>query len=261
MSNENPKGEKRKRKYPIKDIKILYSKASRKCSKCRKDIILDATHNDPPAQIGKISHIVAHSSIGPRGDPDYPEEALDKYENWILLCGTCHDEVDNHEMTYPIETLREMKENHERWVKKQLDKGMVEFGFPELKIAIRNINSGRYSSIELPEDLDGISITKKIQKNHLSDEIRGLITSGIFRTKEVRDFFVEIEKADEQFSDEIKRNFKGKYLELKNQDLDEDTIFYYMLEFAQSGTTKPSEEAAALAILCYLFELCEVFEK
>ena len=65
-----------KRKYPKKDIKILYGSAARRCSKCHIDIIKVATINDPPAQIGKIAHIIAHEENGPRGDPEYPEKKI-----------------------------------------------------------------------------------------------------------------------------------------------------------------------------------------
>ena len=66
---------------------------------------------------------------------------------------------------------------------------------------------------------------------------------------------------DLYFIDEVKANFQIKYMELKNQNLDGDSIFYDLLEFAQGGTTTFAEEAASLTILCYLFELCDVFEK
>lgn len=249
------------RKYPMKDVKILYGAAARRCSKCHKDIIKEGNQYDPPAQIGKISHIVAHRSKGPRGDPDFPEEELDKYENWILLCGTCHDEIDVQPNTYSIEDIREMKEAHEKWVQSQLNRGMLEFGFPELKTAIRNINSGRYSSIEISENFDAITIQEKIQKNNLNDNIKGLISSAIYRSQEVGEFFSEMNKIDIYFIYEIKTNFQIKYHELKTQNLDADSIFYELLEFAQGGTTDFAEKAASLAILCHLFELCEVFEK
>lgn len=250
------------RKYPMKDVKMLYGNASNRCSKCRKFLMMYETKDDPSAQIGKISHIVGHEPKGPRGDPDYPEEELDTYKNWILLCGSCHDEIDVQPNTYSIQDLHEMKEKHEKWVNRQLNRGTLEFGFPELKTAIRNINSGRYSSIDSPSTFDEVlDIKDKIQKNSLNDNIKGLISSTIYRSNEVRKFLAKMEEIDVDFTVEVKNNFQSKYYELKNQNLDADSIFYDLLEFAQGGTTTFSEEAASLAILCHLFELCEVFEK
>lgn len=249
------------RKYPMKDVKILYGAAARLCSKCRRDLVMESNTEDPRAQIGKIAHIIGHESDGPRGDQDYPTELLDKYDNWILLCGTCHDEVDSQPNTYPVEEVRKIKENHEKWVIKQLEIGMLDFGFTELEIIIRNIHDGNYSSLDVPENYDRISIDDKINKNNLSNKIRGLINSGIFRIKEVSDFCQIINQTDIYFTDNLKFHFQNEYLKLKNQDLDADSIFYELLNFAQRGTTAQSERAASLVVLCYLFQICEVFEK
>ncbi len=75
------------RTYPPKDVKIPYGRAAGRCavSNCRKELILDGTEHDDTKQIGIIAHIVGHSDDGPRGDPGYPREKLDTYENWILL--------------------------------------------------------------------------------------------------------------------------------------------------------------------------------
>ena len=110
------------RKYPQKDIKLLYGKAAGICAfpDCRAELILGANKNDSDAQIGKIAHIVAHSTNGPRADNKYPSKNLDTYENWILLCPTCHDTVDIHHNTYTVEFLRKLKKDHEIWVRSTL---------------------------------------------------------------------------------------------------------------------------------------------
>jgi hypothetical protein len=249
------------RKYPAKDVKILYGSSGGQCAKCLKDIIKEANENDNSAQIGKISHIVGHKPDGPRGDPNYPKEKLDVYENWILLCGSCHDEIDVQPNSYSIEDIRKMKNTHEKRVKRRREKDMLNFESASLEIAIRNIKSGKYSSIDISDDLDTLYLEDKIKKNNLNENTRGLISSGIFRSKEVGKFFYEMSMLDNSFLDEVKMNFQIKYLELKNQGLDGDSIFFDLLEFARGGTTDSLEEAASLAILCHLFEICEVFEK
>ena len=106
------------RKYPQADVKILYAKAAGRCSfsSCRKDVVLEKFENDKSKQIGKIAHIVAHSSDGPRGDSSYPTAKLDTYENWILLCSTCHDTIDAQEKKYTVAYLRQIKEEHTAWI-------------------------------------------------------------------------------------------------------------------------------------------------
>jgi len=84
------------RKYPLADVKILYAKAAGRCAmfSCRIDVVLDKEPYEKSKQLGKIAHIVAHSPTGPRANPEYPQDKLDGYDNWILLCPTCHETVD-----------------------------------------------------------------------------------------------------------------------------------------------------------------------
>jgi 5-methylcytosine-specific restriction endonuclease McrA len=250
-----------RRKYPPKDIKILYGLSASRCAKCRELVIKDATELDRHSQIGIIAHIVAHSTGGSRGDPNFSKK--DTYENWILLCGNCHKIIDDQENTYTVENLREMKKNHEKWVKEKLDEGLLSFGVPELEIAIKHIKSGNFCLIE--DDADefnkNLEISKKIDKNKLSGETKGLIKSGISRRKEVQGFFKRMESIEINFIDPVKIEFKQKYQNLKKQGLDGDSIFFDMINFAEQGTINYPEKAASLAVLCYLFEICEVFEK
>ncbi|MBF0155545.1 MAG: HNH endonuclease, partial [Magnetococcales bacterium] len=86
-----------KRKAISQPVKLmLYSRAKGLCAfpDCRKDVVIDATTESPAKQIGKIAHIIAHSDVGPRADPEFPQERRDEYENLILLCANCHDIVD-----------------------------------------------------------------------------------------------------------------------------------------------------------------------
>jgi len=75
---------------------------------------LEASTEEERKQIGKIGHIVGHSDKGPRGDPNYPRDKLETYENWILLCPTCHDTVDALDSRYTVADLRRLKAEHER---------------------------------------------------------------------------------------------------------------------------------------------------
>lgn len=247
------------RKYPQADIKILYAKAAGRCSfeQCRRDVVLEASNSDKTKQIGKIAHIVAHSQDGPRANPNYPKEKLDTYENWILLCSTCHDTVDAQESKYTVEDLRNIKTSHESWVTEQLDESMSDVTFAELDIAAKAIASGVHSD---NNDLSVIAPEEKIQKNNLGPESRSYISMGLSRSAEVTKFLSEMSQLDDQFPIRLKDGFKQKYLELK-ETLSGDALFMSMLEFAQKGQGDFKQKAASLALLSHLFHLCEVFEK
>ncbi|MGB9937293.1 MAG: HNH endonuclease [Methanobacterium sp.] len=246
---------------PVK--KAVYAKARGMCAfeNCRKDLVLEATENNT-AQVGKIAHIIASSPKGPRADPNYPKEKINSFENLILLCPNHHDEIDLLIHKYPAEKLREIKRNHESWLDGLIDDGMSEFGFYELGKAVEGIKevieSKPYNS---EEDFHLITPDDKISKNSLSKESRGQIIMALRGGEEVRKFFNDKKNDDPHFPDIITLGFQKKYLELKSQGFAEDMLFKEMVKFAEGGTKNNVQQAASLAILCHLFELCEVFEK
>jgi len=246
------------RRYPAADVKKLYGRAAARCALCRAELVLDNTPHDPAKQIGKIAHIVAHSESGPRSDPDYPKDELDKYENWILLCPTCHDKVDAQENTYTQEYLRELKRKHEKWVRDSLEDSMSEFGFAELEVAIKGIAN---MDAQSPTEFSVIAPNDKIAKNELTPEIRNLLVMGLMRSKEVNDYLIEMHKINTGFADKITAAFKKRYIELKEEGLFGDELFEALIDFASGGTSDFKIRAAGLALLSHLFEICEVFEK
>ena len=101
-----------------KDKILLWGFAAARCSypDCKMRLVEPAKDEDAEAMFGQAAHIVAHKANGPRGDPDYPKEKLDTYENLILLCGNHHAIVDKQPNTYRCEDLRAWKGEHEKWV-------------------------------------------------------------------------------------------------------------------------------------------------
>ena len=109
------------RNYRQKDLKLLWAKSGGICAfdECKQDVILHKTNDI----IGNISHIIAHSENGPRGDVNYSEELLNSYENLILLCPTHHSIVDTDYTNYSVDRLKDMKSKHEEWVRSRLSYG------------------------------------------------------------------------------------------------------------------------------------------
>ncbi len=64
--------------------------------------------------------MVARSLKGPRGKGPLSQRARDCYNNHILLCPTCHTEIDKNSVAYPVRKLLQFKEAHERWVAETL---------------------------------------------------------------------------------------------------------------------------------------------
>jgi hypothetical protein len=81
---------------------------------------MDATAQDDESVVADECHIISARIKGPRHDPTYSAEKIDSYENLILLCRTHHKMVDDQASTFTTEILRQIKLNHEVWVKQKL---------------------------------------------------------------------------------------------------------------------------------------------
>lgn len=96
--------------------KVLWGRAAGMCSNpnCVEDLTI-LLEGNRSFNVGEMAHIVASSPEGPRGQVG---DGIDKYENLILLCPTCHSMVDKSpEGVYPIELLFKWKSEHERRIR------------------------------------------------------------------------------------------------------------------------------------------------
>lgn len=247
------------RSYPIADVKTLYALAAGRCAFPSCHILLTQSHSSSAkvSQIGEIAHIVAHSVDGPRGDSNFPTDRLDTYGNWILLCPTHHKIIDAEPHLHPISKLHQLKSDHESWIVEQLENNIAEFGFAELEVAVKAIASGAHTT---NGNFHVITPQEKILKNNLGTSVKGLIVQSLSRGEEVRDYIVKATLLDEHFADRLQNGFKNKYKELK-ADYTGDALFFAMFEYSHGRSSEFRIQAAGLAILCHLFELCEVFEK
>ncbi len=113
------------RSYTDRTIKILWGRAAGRCAvpNCRMELIVEATDHDPVVLIGDIAHVEAASDRGPRANPVRGSRERDEYENLILLCKNCHTRLDAQKNTNTVAALRELKEDHEAWVRANLPEG------------------------------------------------------------------------------------------------------------------------------------------
>lgn len=100
---------------PYRDQKMLWGAANGRCSfpTCGKELVSDATADDPRVTLGEIAHIVAESTNGPRGQSPFSQEERDCYENTILMCHEHHELIDGQPKTYTVEVLHGYKRAHE----------------------------------------------------------------------------------------------------------------------------------------------------
>jgi len=117
-------------------IKVLWGRSGGRCAKCRRSIIEDAEdgHAYP---IGDQAHIIARSTLGPRGAGDGSTQQRASVENFILLCGSCHDLIDKARDAWPLDRLRRLKADHEAWTQAMGERlAMTEFdGRVDVRVA------------------------------------------------------------------------------------------------------------------------------
>ncbi len=90
----------------------LFADSAGYCNRptCRKRLFSDEGGAD--YHIGEMAHIIAAMNKGPRADPNVEVKERAEYGNLILLCPSCHTEIDKSPETFPMETIRDWKNNH-----------------------------------------------------------------------------------------------------------------------------------------------------
>lgn len=249
------------RSHPSADVKILWARSGGRCNHpdCRVECIADATADDPATpRLGRIAHIVGHSPKGPRGDASYPADKLDRYENWLLLCANHHDIVDGQENSYTTDTLRGWKSAHELWVRESLQCSMVKVTFKELDEVCSHI----MSVPAIPEtDMQLTDPLTKMSKNGLTNAVRGLLDMGMARADVVQGYILGKVQTDYDFPERLKAGFLSEYWKQYGEGIRGDGLFEGLRKFASGGGNEFVRAAAGLAVLCYLFQTCEVFDR
>lgn len=245
---------------PTKELKLIWGFSAARCSKpdCRCLCVATKKGNDSNVTIGEIAHIHSYSDDGPRANISLSKLDRNKYENLILLCANHHTEVDGQENHYSADVLRKWKQQHEEWIDDKLQISISNISFAELEIVTRSI-----VAVPLPptESFTLISPKEKIEKNGLSERIAQRIRLGMVKANEVESFVRDASKLVSDFPERITRGFIIKYNQFVEEGCHGDSLFEAMHEFAAQGYGDFDNQSAGLAVLVYLFEKCEVFEK
>ncbi|MBL9000185.1 MAG: hypothetical protein JNK25_03500 [Phycisphaerae bacterium] len=246
------------RRYSPKTIKLLFGFSAARCSKCRRDVVAEATAKDPAVVLGKIAHIVGHSDIGPRAEPTFAKGLRNQYPNLLLLCGLCHDLVDAQDSTFTCGQLRKLKKEHESWVRDKLAQAMPQIGFAELEVLSKGLLNAPSKPVTTFKVTDP---AKKMKRNGLTSEVRHSLTMGLAKAREVEGFVSHMAAIDDSYPERLKAGFVANYENFRKKRLRGDSLFEALVQFAAGGSSDFKRTATSLAILAYLFEKCEVFER
>ncbi len=249
------------RKRPLPDVRLLLGRCAGLCAFCRKFCEEGRAAPGDPRKYGKIAHIYAHGDLGPRSSPDLTAKQRDCYENWIWVCSDHHDEIDDPDLLqeFPAELLLEKKRQIEAFVRETLKWHLRDIGFPELEAVCAVLALTR----EVADDsgFELLEVDEKIRKNDLGPETRDQITWGLGKAQEVGAILEFMDRKRSGVAQQIAARFKAEYHGLWSGGLKNNQLFDAMRGFANGVHPDPAQRAAGLAVLVYLFERCEVFEK
>ncbi|MGO9572657.1 MAG: HNH endonuclease [Desulfomonilaceae bacterium] len=245
--------------YPTKLLLAFRSGDRCAFTGCELALTVDSEIGDEPAVTGEAAHIAGERPDASRYDPTMTDEERNHYNNLIYLCGDHHTRIDRQKKAFTVARLLKIKADHESKVREAMNVAFAQVGFPELARAtawIARIPSGQPS-----DDFSIVPPNEKIRKNELSSCSQVTIRMGLGVVGEVRAFVERESVVDADFPERLKAGFLEQYYRLRKGGHKGDVLFDLMCKFAQQGMKDQSERSAGLAVLIYLFECCEVFEK
>lgn len=244
--------------YPTKLILAFRSGDLCALPDCGKALTVDGQQSNPVV-IGEAAHIAGENATAARYDATMTDEKQNHYNNLIYLCGGCHTRIDKQAAEFPTQRLHDIKREHEAKLRESRAEAFAKVGFPELEEATQWIL--RVQPDQAQKDFSLIPPEDKLKKNDLQNESRVIITMGLSVAREVRAFVESVSQTDSNFPERLKTGFLGEYYLLKQQGHSGRNLFDLMCSFAQKGFDSQAKRSAGLAVLIYLFETCEVFEK
>ena len=98
---------------PIETKLRLFSEAAGHCQRpdCLQPLFPAEMGGDK--HIAEMAHVIPHGEKGPRhGERPAGDFEADSFENFLLLCPTCHTTIDKNSIAYSRSTLLTWKDNH-----------------------------------------------------------------------------------------------------------------------------------------------------
>lgn len=126
----------------------------------------------------------------------------------------------------------------------------------DLQIVLQTIERGAEA---LNRDVRPVP-PQKLAANAFSFAVQSYLQLGMIKTDLLRTFFAQWH--DPRYGDQLADTFRQQYEELRKQGLTPDDIFWKLQAFVIGDARgKPTQEIAALTVLAYFFEACDIFEE
>lgn len=254
------------RSYSDRTLKQLFLTSGHYCAypECSSAIV--EFNDGEPVILGQIAHIEASSNDGPRANPSLTRAARDHYDNLIILCAHHHGLVDKLDSEYPVETLRKWKSDVVRFTTDQLSRGATQVSFAELKMVCNAFADGDTIATSTP--MVAATPHDKMDENNLTNEVGPMMLIGLSQAPSIADYIRKQSQLTPKFPERLRAGFVKEYDRLVEEGMDGDGLFFALINFAADGAATPQMDksyaftihAAAIGVLCHLFEVCDVFK-
>lgn len=225
--------------------------------KCGKHLTYEAQVGHD-TYVGEAAHIRGEKPSAARYDDSMTSTERDSVHNLIYLCTDHHTIIDKVEADWPTATLMQLKKSHEAQVRQAMEEAFADVAFPELQNAVSWVTS------QAPAANGSFDLTapdEKIKKNALSNRSRHIIAAGLASRVTVGNYVEAEAQLDPDFPERLKAGFLEEYYAHRKEGHKGDELFELMCASAQRGLRWHADKTAGIAVLIYLFEICDVFEK
>lgn len=228
------------------------------CAKCGGALIENATGTSSAVHIGECAHIKGEKPGAARFDQRMTAKERRHFDNLIYLDGRCHTVVDLQVDTYTVEVLLRMKNDQWEAYQVRILKELPKVQFPELKIICDAIVTTALapSTVGAPTH----PVVKMRKNSIISTQVDFLLRSAVGTATIVREFVTKFAQIDPKFPERLRAGFVGEYNRQYAAGLRGDELFLSLHTFSAPQGTDAARQAAALSVLGYLFEACEIFE-
>ncbi len=144
-------------------------------------------------------------------------------------------------------------EDKASWFGPVPDATNLKVGFQELRLVLERIAAK--PAVALP-DVHDVPMGK-LDSNALSDSVKELLKVGMTKAPLVGEFFASWH--DETYGERIAEAFRVRYKSLR-QDCTPVEVFGELQTWAAGDRALPDQLVAALAVIAYFFDSCDIFE-
>lgn len=226
--------------------------------RCGKSLVYDSP-NSSDQHVAEAAHIKGEKPGAARYDPNMTQEERDAVENLLFLCPTCHTVIDKSAIDWPTEKLLEIKTAHRQRILEAYEAAFADVAFEELERSVDWVSTQDIEDTGSSFAL--ITPKEKLKRNGLSNSSKQIIIGALAAQRIVAAFVESEAQLDPTFPEKLRYGFMAHYFKLLKEGHKGDMLFDLMCVFAQRGMQLQKDRSAGLAVLVYLFEKCDVFEK